>query len=97
VLQNEKLLGRSGERTIFSVKCSSVDVRKYSVFEAENERLLMPGIRFVCAGTLDLGDGVKMVQLQENDVLLPGFSFFTSSCSSHFILFFSLHLVLYLL
>lgn len=64
VLQNEQFLGKTGQRTMFSVKARFVDIRKYSAIEVEDERLLLPGSQFICKGVLDFGGGARIVQLE---------------------------------
>ena len=71
-------LGNSGPRTLFSIKVRrAVAIERYSAIGAEDERLILPGTMVVVKSKLDLGGGVKMVQLEDagGPSLVPGFSF----------------------
>jgi hypothetical protein len=68
VLQNESFLGKSGERTMFSLDISSgVDTRKYSAHD-ESEVIIIPGTCFRVESVLDLGSRCHMVQMTEQDI-----------------------------
>eukprot|EP00808_Paulinella_micropora_P013926 g14856.t1 len=78
VLKSPQFLGDHGKRTLFAITtCRAVDIRAYSAIQAEEERLLLPGAQLHVKGVLDLGAGLKMVQLEnqpEAPSLLLGFS-----------------------
>jgi len=78
VLQSDLFLGSVGARTLFSVKVDhAVDIRKYSAISTEDERLVLPGHTFKVKGTVDLGGGLTMIQIEQTDdpILISGFSF----------------------
>eukprot|EP00808_Paulinella_micropora_P014580 g50715.t1 len=78
VLKSPQFLGDQGKRTLFAITtCRAVDIRTYSAIQAEDERLLLPGAQLHVKGVLDLGAGLKMVQLEDQPKapsLLLGFS-----------------------
>jgi hypothetical protein len=56
----------------------AVDVAKYSAIQAEDERLIMCGTSYVVKGKVNMGDGLWMVQMEENlsaPALVTGFLF----------------------
>jgi hypothetical protein len=66
VLQSELFLGKTGNRTMFAIECSSgKDIRKHSYFQKEDEVLLLAATQFKVIGCLDLGHGLHQIQLQE--------------------------------
>jgi NAD:arginine ADP-ribosyltransferase len=66
VLQSEEFLGKTGERTMFNIKCSSGrNIQKHSFFGTENEVLLLPARQFEVIGLLDSGNGLRIIQIQE--------------------------------
>eukprot|EP00808_Paulinella_micropora_P026653 g28946.t1 len=78
VLKSPQFLGDQGKHTLFAITtCRAVDIRAYSAIQAEDERLLLPGAQLHVKGVLDLGAGLKMVQLEdqpEAPSLMLGFS-----------------------
>ena len=81
VLQSEQFLGTSGNRTIFQLKVRrAVDVSKYSAIKAEDERLILCGTPFKVTSKLNAGNGLWMVQMEEDveaPALVTGFAFAT--------------------
>jgi hypothetical protein len=80
VLQNEQFLGMTGDRTIFQLQNvrRAVDIAKYSAIKAEDERLILCGTPFVVKGKVNMGNGLWMVQMEEDlsaPALVTGFSF----------------------
>jgi hypothetical protein len=77
VLQSEQFLGKSGSRTLFTIKVQRVfDIKRYSAIAAEEERLIMPGTPFTVKSILDVGSGLTMVQLEQDpdeECLIYGF------------------------
>ena len=67
VLENPEFLGVDGKRTMFAISCrEAVDIERYSALGHEKERLLLPGTCFEVEGTLNAGNGLVIVQLQQN-------------------------------
>ena len=67
VLQSPQFLGKTGIRTIFSLKVSNVfDIRRFSAFPEEDERLLLCATPFKVVGKLDAGNGLTMVQMEQD-------------------------------
>ena len=80
VLQNEQFLGMTGDRTIFQLQNvrRAVDIAKYSAIQAEDERLILCGTPFVVKSKMNMGNGLWMVQMEEDlsaPPLVTGFSF----------------------
>jgi hypothetical protein len=80
VLQNEQFLGTAGDRTIFQLQNvrRAVDIAKYSAIKAEDERLILCGTPFVVKSKMNMGNGLWMVQMEEDlsaPPLVTGFSF----------------------
>ncbi|UJR18188.1 hypothetical protein I4U23_005089 [Adineta vaga] len=68
----EKFCGKSGERTIFELKCySGKDVREYSRFKGENEVLLIAATQFKIVSNVNKGDGLTVIQLEETEPEYP--------------------------
>ena len=77
VLENEMFLGKSGPRTEFRITLKSNrarSVRHLSQYPEESEVLLPPNTRFLVKETADRGNGLHIVQLDEelecNDLIL---------------------------
>lgn len=67
VLQSPQFLGTNGNRTLFRIKAWCVDISPYSMFgDAEDERLIMAGTRFVIGGILSPAEGLTIVDLEED-------------------------------
>lgn len=65
VLNNDSFLGKTGERTLFTVRCNSArDISKHSMFETEAEVLLLAATQFQVIDCLDQG-GLHIIQLEE--------------------------------
>ena len=72
VLQTDTFLGRHGERTIFSIQCSSgIDIKEHSFLPHENEILLLAARRFQVDSCADLGHGLQMIQVSEMSTPFP--------------------------
>ena len=66
VLGAEEFLGQCGERTIFSIHCSSgIDIGEHSFHPDENEILLLAARQFQVDSCTNLGDGLQMIELKE--------------------------------
>ena len=66
VLQNEQFLGKTGERTLFHIECTTAkDIKKHSFVESEDEILLLPARQFQVTAGFDSGNGLHIVQLKE--------------------------------
>jgi hypothetical protein len=78
VLNNDTFLGPVGDRTLFSIKVHRcVNIRKYSAIGNEDERLILPGTAFCVKSHLTLGNGLTMIQLEEDQECPPLISGFT--------------------
>ncbi|CAF3269707.1 unnamed protein product [Rotaria sp. Silwood2] len=66
VLQMEEFLGKTGERTMFTIQCHSArNIRKHSFYSSEDEVLLLAATEFEVKSVLDQGHGLRTIQLQE--------------------------------
>jgi hypothetical protein len=71
-LSNERFLGKSGTRTLFSIECDSgKNIRSHSYYAEEDEVLLLPARQFEVIGCLDQGNGLQIVQLRETKPKFP--------------------------
>jgi len=71
-LMNERFLGQSGIRTLFSIECESgKNIRSHSYYAEEDEVLLLPARQFEVIGCLDQGNGLQIVQLKETKPKFP--------------------------
>ncbi|CAF1264646.1 unnamed protein product [Adineta ricciae] len=62
----EQFIGRTGVRTIFMVEClNGKNIRNHSVYENENEILLMPGTYLLVRSKWSPVDGLHMIHLEE--------------------------------
>ena len=67
VLSNDTFLGPVGHRTLFSIKVHRcVNISRYSAIGNEDERLILPGTAFRVKSNLALGNGLTMIQLEED-------------------------------
>lgn len=68
-LTNPLFLGKEGVRTIFNIQIfSGVDIMRYSAFQGEDseaEVLLFPGTKLRVVDTMDMGNSLYQVHLQE--------------------------------
>ncbi|CAF1336951.1 unnamed protein product [Rotaria sordida] len=72
ILNNERFLGKTGVRTLFSIECfSSKNIRSHSFYPEEDEVLLLPGRQFEVVGCLDQGHGLYIIQLRETQSKFP--------------------------
>ena len=61
-----EFLGKKGPRTQILIETRSiVDIRRFSAYPSENERLLLPGTMLTILGTLDLGNGLTQIQFRD--------------------------------
>ncbi|CAF1439640.1 unnamed protein product [Adineta steineri] len=66
VLENEQFLGKTGERTMFTIECDSgKDISGHSYFQAEKEVLLLAARQFTVVSCLRPAPGLYMVHLKE--------------------------------
>ncbi|CAF4830024.1 unnamed protein product [Rotaria sp. Silwood2] len=71
VLQSELFLGKTGDRTIFTLQCQSAkDIRKHSYYPAEDEVLLMAATQFKVVSCLNQGT-LHIIQLEETRPPFP--------------------------
>jgi hypothetical protein len=72
VLETPTFLGKKGVRTLFIIDCySAKDIRDHSRYSTENEVLLPPARQFQIASSLDAGNDLHIVQLQEIKPAFP--------------------------
>ncbi|CAF4224414.1 unnamed protein product, partial [Adineta steineri] len=66
VLENEQFLGKTGQRTLFTIECDSgKDIGGHSYFQSEKEVLLLAARQFMVVGCLRPAPGLHMIQLKE--------------------------------
>ena len=66
VMSDPMFLGTTGARTIFSIEAwNLVSIRDFSTLKHEEELLLLPGTYLEVVSTLDAGNGLWMIQLQQ--------------------------------
>lgn len=67
VLQTEQFLGSSGDRTLFSIKAYNlVAIKDLSSIPSEDEVLMLPGTVLKVTGVLQAGNGLTMIQLEQD-------------------------------
>ncbi|CAF3456587.1 unnamed protein product [Rotaria socialis] len=72
VLKNDEFLGESGTRTLFSIDChSGKDIQQYSMYKTENEILLLPARQFKVISSLNVGNGLHIIHIEEIDPVSP--------------------------
>ena len=72
VLNDERFLGCSGTRTLFTIECQSAkSVKSFSFYPEEEEVLLPPGRQFQVIGCLRQGNGLHIVQMKEIQPKFP--------------------------
>ena len=68
VLENEQFLGKTGERTMFTIDCESgKDISQHSYYQSEEEILLLAARQFVVKSCLEPAPGLHMIQLTETE------------------------------
>lgn len=68
VLHNQNFLGKTGQRTIFTIDCQSgKDISRHSYYESENEVLIFPASQFKVISSLKVGSALRMIQIKEID------------------------------
>ncbi|CAF4844802.1 unnamed protein product [Rotaria socialis] len=66
VLKNEHFFGKTGERTLFKIKCTTAkNIKKHSFIVNEDEILLLTARQFEVKSCLNPGNGLHIVQLKE--------------------------------
>ena len=67
VLETNQFLGKTGERTLFSIECfNGKSIENHSYFKnTEKEIILMPGSYFEVIGQLNSGNQLYIIQLRE--------------------------------
>ena len=78
----DRFLGKCGERTIFKINCiNGKDIRHYSVYQDEEEILLMPGTYLHVIDKSHSADGLWIIHLQEkpapHELLKPPFNLYS--------------------
>jgi hypothetical protein len=65
-------LGKKGDRTLFTINCySGKNIRNHSYFEKEDEILLLAARQFKVASTLNSGNGLHIIQIDEIEPEYP--------------------------
>ncbi|CAF3462896.1 unnamed protein product [Rotaria sp. Silwood2] len=66
ILESELFLGKSGERTLFTIECLNGKlIKNHSYYAFEDEVLLLPATQFQITGKLDLGNNIHTIMLKE--------------------------------
>ncbi|CAF1472819.1 unnamed protein product [Rotaria sp. Silwood1] len=67
LLESEKFLGKTGQRTLFSIECiNGKSIAAHSYFKnTEQEIILMPGSYFEVLGQLNPAPGLHIIELKE--------------------------------
>ncbi|CAF1202632.1 unnamed protein product [Adineta steineri] len=66
ILENQQFLGRTGQRTLFTIECDSgKDISRHSYYQKEKEVLLLPARQFIVVGCLQPAPSLHMIQLKE--------------------------------
>ncbi|CAF1144749.1 unnamed protein product [Adineta steineri] len=66
VLENKQFLGKTGQRTLFTIECDSgKDISRHSYYQKEKEVLLLPARQFIVESCLRPAPGLHMIQLKE--------------------------------
>ncbi|CAF1302171.1 unnamed protein product, partial [Adineta steineri] len=66
VLEDEQFLGKTGERTMFTIECDSgKDISRHSYYQSEKEVLLLAARQFIVVSCLRAAPGLHMIQLKE--------------------------------
>jgi hypothetical protein len=77
VLESSHFLGKTGDRTLFSVECRhGKQIRPYSHFQTEAEIILMPGTFFEVVSQAETAPGLHLIHLKE---IRPPHSFVSPS------------------
>jgi hypothetical protein len=72
VLNDEAFLGKSGERTFFTIECQSgKDIQQHSYFKSESEVLLPAAREFKVESIVPQSGGLNMIQLKETQPKYP--------------------------
>jgi hypothetical protein len=72
-LESESFLGKTGERTLFSIKCTNgKSIVNHSYFKkTEDEIILMPGSYFEVIGHVNLGAQLHLIELKQIEPPIP--------------------------
>ncbi|CAF3954656.1 unnamed protein product [Adineta steineri] len=71
VLENEQFLGKTGQRTLFTIECDSgKDIIRHSYYQKEKEVLLLPARQFIVVSCLRPGPDLHIIQLKETKPLI---------------------------
>ena len=72
VLENEQFFGKTGTRTLFQIVChTGKNIKNHSFLPTEDEILLLPARQFVVKGSLDSGNELHIIQLEETNPEYP--------------------------
>ncbi|CAF1156082.1 unnamed protein product [Adineta steineri] len=66
VLEKEQILGKTGQRTVFTIECDSgKDISRHSYYKSKKEVLLLPARQFMVVGCFEQAQGLHIIQLKE--------------------------------
>ena len=68
VIESEQFIGKTGIRTLFSIKCESgKSIRSHSHYKGEEETLLLPGFHFEVVGKANPAEGLHIIDIRETE------------------------------
>ncbi|CAF0758027.1 unnamed protein product [Adineta steineri] len=71
VLEEEQFLGKTGQRTLFTIECDSgKDISRHSYFQSQKEVLLVAARQFIVVSYCQQEPGLHMIQLKETKPLI---------------------------
>jgi hypothetical protein len=77
LLEKRLFLNKTGKRTLFVINCySGKDIHHHSLYEGEGEVLLPPARQFNVVNSVDQGNGLHIIELEE---IQPVYDFFNAS------------------
>ncbi|CAF1013724.1 unnamed protein product [Adineta steineri] len=66
VLEEEQILGKIGQRTVFTIECDSgKDISRHSYYKSKKKVLLLPARQFMVVGCFEQAQGLHIIQLKE--------------------------------
>ena len=71
-LESDKFLGTTGTRTLFSINChTGKQIRQHSMYPKEDEVLLLAARQLKVVSSMNAGNGLTIIQIEEIDPLYP--------------------------
>ncbi|CAF3722899.1 unnamed protein product [Rotaria sp. Silwood1] len=72
ILQSSQFLGTTGARTLISIECiNGKMIKRHSIYDGENEILLMPASYFQVCGKINSGHGLNIIHVKEIEPPFP--------------------------